>query len=218
MNVFDRSINFDALFKFSHISASTQEHLKRVYGSFALCMFVAAAGAYINVVTHLFQFGLLTGLGALGLMVWLTATPHNRETEQKRLGMLVGFAFLTGRWALGLPPTSHETPNPAEGPDEAPQNSSDDTQFCPSRHQSGTSPANVHLHQPQVGDAPTDPVPTSSCHTDPVPSTDAPQVPPKLSDPLLFTPQHHPHCLPGHCLHLCLLLTERPVRPAPQLP
>ncbi|XP_014116122.1 PREDICTED: bax inhibitor 1 isoform X1 [Pseudopodoces humilis] len=96
MNVFDRSINFDALFKFSHISASTQEHLKRVYGSFALCMFVAAAGAYINVVTHLFQFGLLTGLGALGLMVWLTATPHNRETEQKRLGMLVGFAFLTG--------------------------------------------------------------------------------------------------------------------------
>ncbi|NXH40418.1 BI1 inhibitor, partial [Dicaeum eximium] len=95
MNVFDRSINFDALFKFSHISASTQEHLKRVYGSFALCMFVAAAGAYVNVVTHLFQFGLLTGLGALGLMVWLTATPHSRETEQKRLGMLVGFAFLT---------------------------------------------------------------------------------------------------------------------------
>ncbi|NWV18228.1 BI1 inhibitor, partial [Origma solitaria] len=96
MNVFDRNINFDALFKFSHISTSTQEHLKRVYGSFALCMFVAAAGAYINVVTHLFQFGLLSGLGALGLMVWLTATPHSHETEQKRLGMLVGFAFLTG--------------------------------------------------------------------------------------------------------------------------
>lgn len=36
-------------------SASTQEHLKRVYASFALCMFVAAAGAYINMVTHLFQ-------------------------------------------------------------------------------------------------------------------------------------------------------------------
>ncbi|NXD18668.1 BI1 inhibitor, partial [Nothocercus nigrocapillus] len=123
MNVFDRNINFDALFKFSHISASTQEHLKRVYGSFALCMFVAAAGAYVNVVTQLFQvrgagaggqrvsgwgvvssprpplapqFSLLTGLGALGLMIWLTATPHSKETEQKRLGMLAGFAFLTG--------------------------------------------------------------------------------------------------------------------------
>ncbi|NWJ11973.1 BI1 inhibitor, partial [Crypturellus undulatus] len=96
MNVFDRSINLDALFKFSHISASTQEHLKKVYGSFALCMFVAAAGAYVNVVTRLFQFSLLTGLGSLGLMVWLTATPHSKETEQKRLGMLTGFAFLTG--------------------------------------------------------------------------------------------------------------------------
>uniref|UniRef100_A0A8V0ZRB1 Transmembrane BAX inhibitor motif containing 6 n=1 Tax=Gallus gallus TaxID=9031 RepID=A0A8V0ZRB1_CHICK len=96
MNVFDRSINLDALFKFSHISASTQEHLKRVYGSFALCMLLAAVGAYVNVVTHLFQFSLLSGLGSLGLMVWLTATPHSRETEQQRLGMLAGFAFLTG--------------------------------------------------------------------------------------------------------------------------
>uniref|UniRef100_A0A8C3CZ74 Transmembrane BAX inhibitor motif containing 6 n=1 Tax=Cairina moschata TaxID=8855 RepID=A0A8C3CZ74_CAIMO len=96
MNVFERNINFDALFKFSHISASTQEHLKRVYASFALCMLVAALGAYINVVTHFFQFSLLTGLGSLGLMIWLTATPHSRETEQKRLGMLAGFAFLTG--------------------------------------------------------------------------------------------------------------------------
>ncbi|KAJ7317806.1 hypothetical protein JRQ81_003968 [Phrynocephalus forsythii] len=96
MDVFNRSINFDALFKFSHISASTQQHLKKVYASFALCMSLAAAGAYVNVVTQLVQFGLLTGLGALGLMIWLMATPHSRETEQKRLGMLAGFAFLTG--------------------------------------------------------------------------------------------------------------------------
>ncbi|NXY77716.1 BI1 inhibitor, partial [Glareola pratincola] len=96
MNVFDRNINFDALFKFSHISASTQEHLKRVYATFAICMFMAAAGAYISVVTHLFQFGLLTCLGALWLMFWLSATPHSRETEHERLGMLVSFAFLMG--------------------------------------------------------------------------------------------------------------------------
>uniref|UniRef100_A0A669QRT1 Bax inhibitor 1 n=1 Tax=Phasianus colchicus TaxID=9054 RepID=A0A669QRT1_PHACC len=71
MNVFDRSINFDALFKFSHISASTQEHLKRVYGSFALCMLLAAVGAYVNVVTHLFQVrrgGVCPPLGVLGLL------------------------------------------------------------------------------------------------------------------------------------------------------
>ncbi|XP_053152560.1 bax inhibitor 1 [Hemicordylus capensis] len=96
MDIFNRNINLDALFKFSHISTSTQQHLKKVYASFALCMFVAAAGAYINVMTQLVQFGLLTGLGALGLMIWLMATPHSQETEKKRLGMLAGFAFLTG--------------------------------------------------------------------------------------------------------------------------
>ncbi|KAL7989747.1 hypothetical protein Chor_014971 [Crotalus horridus] len=96
MDVFNRNINFDALFKFSHISASTQQHLKKVYASFALCMFLAAAGAYLNVVTQLVQFGLLTGLGALGLMIWLMATPHSRETEEKRLAILAGFALLTG--------------------------------------------------------------------------------------------------------------------------
>lgn len=90
MNVFDRSINIDALFKFSQMyvnnlcgnetvvmvcfltcpfithasfmyypsscrSHSTQVHLKNVYSSLAVCMFVAAAGSYVHVVTRLFQ-------------------------------------------------------------------------------------------------------------------------------------------------------------------
>lgn len=61
------------------------------------------------------QFSLLTGLGSLGLMIWLTATPHSRETEQKRLGMLAGFAFLTGRWAPGSAP---DLRNLGEGDDK----------------------------------------------------------------------------------------------------
>lgn len=44
-----------------HSSASTQQHLKRVYASFALCMFVAATGAYINVVTHLLRVRAMLG-------------------------------------------------------------------------------------------------------------------------------------------------------------
>uniref|UniRef100_A0A3B4A2T8 Uncharacterized protein n=1 Tax=Periophthalmus magnuspinnatus TaxID=409849 RepID=A0A3B4A2T8_9GOBI len=96
MNVFERNINFDALFKFSQISHSTQLHLKNVYSSLAVCMFVAAAGSYVHVVTRLFQGGLLSALGSLALMVWLAMTPHSPETEKKRLGILAGFAFLTG--------------------------------------------------------------------------------------------------------------------------
>lgn len=111
MDIFNRKINFDALFKFSHITPSTQQHLKKVYASFALCMFVAAAGAYVHVVTHFTQAGLLSALGSLGLMIWLMATPHSHETEQKRLGLLAGSAFLTGvAWALLWPCASPSTP------------------------------------------------------------------------------------------------------------
>ncbi|XP_077369355.1 putative Bax inhibitor 1 [Festucalex cinctus] len=102
MNVFDRNINFDALFKFSQISHSTQAHLKNVYACLAACMFVAAAGAYTHVVLRLFQGGVLFALAALAMMVWLAMTPHNSHTEKKRLAILAGFAFFNG---VGLGPT-----------------------------------------------------------------------------------------------------------------
>jgi len=101
MNVFDRNINFDALFKFSQISHSTQVHLRNVYSSLAVCMFVAAAGSYVHVVTRMLQGGMFTLLGSLGMMMWLATTPHSSETEKKRLAILAGFAFLTG---VGLGP------------------------------------------------------------------------------------------------------------------
>ncbi|KAL4655586.1 putative Bax inhibitor 1 [Arapaima gigas] len=101
MNIFDRDINFDALFKFSQISHSTQQHLKNVYSSLAVCMFVAATGSYVHVATRLFQGGLLSMLGSLAMMIWLLLTPHNSQTEKKRLAILAGFAFFTG---VGLGP------------------------------------------------------------------------------------------------------------------
>ncbi|XP_051528343.1 probable Bax inhibitor 1 [Myxocyprinus asiaticus] len=100
MNVFDRNINFDALFKFSQISRSTQQHLKNVYASLAVSLLVAAAGSYIYVITRLFQGGLIL-LGSLAMMGWLAMTPHSPQTEKKRLAILVAFAFFTG---LGLGP------------------------------------------------------------------------------------------------------------------
>ncbi|KAJ8016990.1 hypothetical protein DPEC_G00013120 [Dallia pectoralis] len=102
MNLFDRSLNVDALLKFNQISQSTQLHLKNVYSSLAACLFVAAAGSYVHVVTRLFQGGFLSLLGSLGMMIWLSMTPHNSQTEKKRLAILAGFAFFTG---VGLGPT-----------------------------------------------------------------------------------------------------------------
>ncbi|XP_051865353.1 probable Bax inhibitor 1 [Pristis pectinata] len=96
MNAFDRNLNLDGLFKFSQISYSTQQHLKKVYSCLAVCMFLAAAGAYVHVVTRLFQGGLLSTLISLGLIVWLALTPHSPGTEKRRLGILSAFAFFTG--------------------------------------------------------------------------------------------------------------------------
>lgn len=42
------------------------------------------------------QGGLLSALGSLAMMFLLAMTPHNSETEGKRLAILAGFAFLTG--------------------------------------------------------------------------------------------------------------------------
>ncbi|KAL4006898.1 epithelial splicing regulatory protein 1/2 [Sarotherodon galilaeus] len=111
MNAFDRS-KTDALFQFSHISHSTQEHLKKVYSSLAICMCLAAVGSYVYIylvarlvtvsaVSPLALLGLLICLAvatltSLGLLIWFAVTPHNPETERKRLAVLEGFALLTG--------------------------------------------------------------------------------------------------------------------------
>lgn len=54
------------------------------------------------------QGGVLSVLGSLGMMCWLAMTPHNSETETKRLAILAGFAFLTGR-LMQLLVTADET-------------------------------------------------------------------------------------------------------------
>uniref|UniRef100_A0AAY5KSX2 Transmembrane BAX inhibitor motif-containing protein 6 n=1 Tax=Esox lucius TaxID=8010 RepID=A0AAY5KSX2_ESOLU len=80
-------------------------HLKNVYSSLALCMFVSAAGAYVHVVTRLFQGGLLSMLGSLAMMAWLAMTPHSPQTEKKRLAILSGFAFFTGNLICFIVPS-----------------------------------------------------------------------------------------------------------------
>ncbi|KAG7237739.1 hypothetical protein INR49_031730, partial [Caranx melampygus] len=67
---------------------STRVHLKNVYSSLAVCMFVAAAGSYVHV------GGVLSVLGSLGMMFWLAMTPHNSE-QREEIGYSGRFAFLT---------------------------------------------------------------------------------------------------------------------------
>lgn len=51
--------------------------------------------------TYLLQAGLLSTIGAIGLIFALICTPDNGKNRSLRLGYLLGFAFLTG---LGMGP------------------------------------------------------------------------------------------------------------------
>ncbi|TRY86597.1 hypothetical protein DNTS_018583 [Danionella cerebrum] len=86
MNVFDRNINFDALFKFSQISRSTQQHLKSVYASLAVCMLLASAGSYLYCVTRIFQ---VWDSGHCWT-TWSAWIPGNGRSRRSELGMVCG--------------------------------------------------------------------------------------------------------------------------------
>lgn len=56
----------------------------------------ASAGAYMDMYTEWFKAGILTNLGALGLILLLMYTPDNGKNVKQRLAYLLGFGFLSG--------------------------------------------------------------------------------------------------------------------------
>uniref|UniRef100_A0A194AM79 Putative bax inhibitor-1 protein n=1 Tax=Pinctada fucata TaxID=50426 RepID=A0A194AM79_PINFU len=85
-----------AIFNFDNLEPYVQSHLKKVYGALSISMLTAAVGAYVHLFTGLMKAGLLTSLASLGLMIWLAATHHSKETEGKRLAIFAGFTFFSG--------------------------------------------------------------------------------------------------------------------------
>lgn len=82
--------------------APVRSHLKNVYATLTMAVMAAAAGAYVHVCTDILQGGgILLSLVGLGLALGLYSTPDTGKNRGSRLGMLMGFAFLTG---LGLGP------------------------------------------------------------------------------------------------------------------
>jgi len=82
--------------------APVRAHLKNVYASLTMSILAASAGAYVHLFTELLQGGgLMFSLLGAGLALGLFMTPDNGKNRGMRMGMLLGFAFLTG---LGLGP------------------------------------------------------------------------------------------------------------------
>ncbi|CAD6234613.1 GSCOCG00002016001-RA-CDS [Cotesia congregata] len=85
----------------NRLETPLRQHLKNVYGCLALSSVTAGIGSYVHIYTDILQAGLLSTLGALGLLIALGMTPDNGKNQKLRLGYLLGFAFLSG---LGLGP------------------------------------------------------------------------------------------------------------------
>lgn len=79
----------------SKIEPSVRYHLVKVYSCLTATTLCAAIGAFV----HLFgiwEAGLLSALGSLGLVLLLSTTVDNSKNFYTRLGMLLGFGMLSG--------------------------------------------------------------------------------------------------------------------------
>jgi len=73
---------------------TVQQHLVRVYAALTATILMAAIGSIVHLLYNV--GGLLTMLGAIGLVIVLALTPQNSQNEQTRLGLLLGIGFLKG--------------------------------------------------------------------------------------------------------------------------
>ncbi|XP_042903365.1 bax inhibitor 1 [Parasteatoda tepidariorum] len=78
-----------------------QSHMKNVYSCVALSTLSAAFGAFIHIFTGILSGGFLSAIGSFGCMMALMSTRDDGKNTTTRLGLLLGFAFLSG---LGLGP------------------------------------------------------------------------------------------------------------------
>lgn len=79
----------------SKIEPNVRYHLVKVYSCLTATTLCAAVGAFV----HLFgiwEAGLLSALGSLGLVLLLSTTVDNPKNFYTRLGMLLGFGLLSG--------------------------------------------------------------------------------------------------------------------------
>lgn len=81
----------------SYREKGVKNHLKNTYGTMAVAILSATAGAYAHLYTLLLSGGLLSSLVSFGLMMALISTPHTAANVNKRMGYLLGLAFASGK-------------------------------------------------------------------------------------------------------------------------
>lgn len=72
-----------------------RHHLVRVYACLTATTLCAAVGAIVHLF-GIFEAGLLSAFGSIGLVLYLSFAADDPKTFYTRLSMLMGFGFLTG--------------------------------------------------------------------------------------------------------------------------
>ena len=78
------------------LEKDVKDHLRNVYSTLTICMFAAVFGVVANSILGLYSWAFVLAIAQFGLLFMLMTTHHSRETENKRLAYLLGFAFLVG--------------------------------------------------------------------------------------------------------------------------
>jgi FtsH-binding integral membrane protein len=84
----------------THIEQPVRHHLAKVYCLLFATTAAAVAGSLVHL-SGLWEAGLLSAFGGLGLVLALAFTPDNGKNFNQRLAMLLGFGALTGH-SMGL--------------------------------------------------------------------------------------------------------------------
>jgi len=77
------------------IEPNVRHHLVRVYACLTTTTFCAAIGAIVHLL-GIFEAGLLSAFGSIGLAIYLSFAIDDPKTFYTRLAVLFGFGFLTG--------------------------------------------------------------------------------------------------------------------------
>jgi len=77
------------------IEPQVRHHLVRVYACLTATTACAAIGAFVHLFS-IWEAGLLSAFGSLGLALYLSMSQEDPKKFHSRLAMLLGFGFLTG--------------------------------------------------------------------------------------------------------------------------
>lgn len=89
------TVDIEFYFFLCNSEPEVRHHLVRVYACLTATTVCAAVGAFVHLL-GIWEAGLISGFGSIGLALYLSLSVEDPKTFYTRLGLLLGFGFLVG--------------------------------------------------------------------------------------------------------------------------